>query len=63
MRVGRTRTKLQIDFYNLLNVATVLSYNQIYSPVTTTWLAPQDVLDARSREAWRDGRFLIPWGR
>jgi len=25
----------------------VLTYNQIYSPVTTTWLAPQDVLDAR----------------
>jgi hypothetical protein len=25
----------------------VLTYNPIYSPVTTTWLAPQDVLDAR----------------
>jgi hypothetical protein len=25
----------------------VLTYNQIYSPVTTTWLNPQDVLDAR----------------
>ena len=47
LRFGRTRTKLQIDFYNLLNVSTVLTYNQIYSPVTTTWLAPQDVLDAR----------------
>lgn len=47
VRVGRTRTKLQVDFYNLLNASTVLTYNQIYSPVTTTWLNPQDVLDAR----------------
>ena len=47
LRVGRARTKLQIDFYNLLNVAPVLSYNQVYNPLTTTWLAPQDVLDAR----------------
>ena len=47
LRFGRARTKLQVDFYNLLNVSTVLTYNQIYSPVTTTWLNPQDVLDAR----------------
>jgi hypothetical protein len=25
----------------------VLSYSQVYNPNTTTWLAPQDVLDAR----------------
>jgi hypothetical protein len=47
LRLGRARTRLQIDFYNLLNVAPVLSYNQVYNPATTTWLAPQDVLDAR----------------
>ena len=47
LRIGGTRTKLQVDFYNLLNAAPVLSYNQVYSPLTTTWLNPQDVLDAR----------------
>jgi hypothetical protein len=47
VRVGRARTRLQVDFYNLTNAATVLSYNQVYNPNTTTWLAPQDVLDAR----------------
>lgn len=47
LRFGRTRTKLQVDFYNMLNVATVLTYNQIYSPTTTTWLRPQSVLGAR----------------
>jgi hypothetical protein len=47
VRVGRTRTKLQVDFYNLLNAATVLTYNQVYNPNTTTWLTPTSVLDAR----------------
>ena len=47
VRVGRTRTRLQVDFYNLMNAATVLSYSQVYNPNTTTWLTPQDVLDAR----------------
>jgi hypothetical protein len=31
----------------MLNAATVLSYNQVDNPNTTTWLAPQNVLDAR----------------
>ena len=59
LRLGRTRTKLQIDFYNLLNAAPVLSYNQVYSPLTTTWLAPAGRAGCASREAWRHGRLLI----
>jgi hypothetical protein len=30
-----------------MNSAPVLTYNQVYNPLTTTWLTPQDVLDAR----------------
>jgi hypothetical protein len=47
LRIGGTRTKLQVDFYNLMNSAPVLTYNQVYNPLTTTWLTPQNVLDAR----------------
>ena len=38
---------LEIDLYNALNAAPVLSYNQTYNPATTTWLAPTSVLAAR----------------
>ena len=33
--------------YNSLNSAPVLTYNQTYSPITTTWLTPTSVLAAR----------------
>jgi hypothetical protein len=44
---GRTRTKLQVDFYNLMNAAPVLAYNQTYSPTSNTWLTPTSVLAGR----------------
>jgi len=47
LNVGRTRTKLQVDFYNLMNAAPVLAYNQTYSPTSSTWLTPTSVLAAR----------------
>ena len=59
VRIGRTRTKLQVDFYNLLNVSTVLTYNQIYSPRHHDVADPAGRTGCASREAWRDGRLLI----
>jgi hypothetical protein len=36
-----------VDFYNLLNASPILTYNQTYSPTSTTWLTPTSVLAAR----------------
>ena len=47
LKYGRTRTKISLDMYNSLNSAPVLTYNQTYSPITTTWLTPTSVLAAR----------------
>jgi hypothetical protein len=41
------RARFQVDFYNLMNSSAVLSYNQTYSPTSTTWLTPTSVLSAR----------------
>jgi hypothetical protein len=47
VRLASTRTKISLDMYNALNAAPVLTYNQTYSPTTTTWLTPTSVLAAR----------------
>ena len=47
LKYGRTRTKISLDMYNSLNSAPVLTYNQTYNPITTTWLTPTSVLAAR----------------
>jgi hypothetical protein len=51
IRIGRTRTNVGFDLYNLLNSSAVLTYNQNFSPAITTgaaaWLAPQAVLQPR----------------
>ena len=47
LRISTTRTRLSLDMYNALNAAPVLTYNQIYSPTSTTWLNPTSVLAAR----------------
>jgi hypothetical protein len=46
-RFGVTKTRVQVDFYNFFNSAPILTYNQTYSPTTTTWLTPTSVLAAR----------------
>jgi hypothetical protein len=33
--------------YNTLNSSAVLTYNQTYSPITSSWLTPTSVLGAR----------------
>jgi hypothetical protein len=45
-RFGSTRANVGVDFYNLLNAATPLSYNQVFIP-NGAWLTPTSVLSAR----------------
>ena len=47
LRFGRTRTTVGFDVYNIANSNAVLTYNQTFSPVTTTWLRPNSVLQPR----------------
>ena len=47
LKIGHTRTDVGFDVYNILNSAAVLSYNNAYSPTTTTWLTPTAVLQPR----------------
>ena len=51
IRIGRVRTNVGVDAYNLLNSAPVLTYNQAFVPVSATsagsWLTPTSVLQAR----------------
>jgi hypothetical protein len=47
LRFGRTRSNVGVDLYNAFNATPVLTYNQTYSPATTTWLRPTSVLQAR----------------
>jgi hypothetical protein len=51
IRVGRVRTNVGVDAYNLFNSAPVLTYNQAFVPATATsagsWLQPTSVLQAR----------------
>jgi hypothetical protein len=47
LRFKGTKTLVGFDVYNIANAASVLTYNQTFSPTTTTWLRPQSVLQAR----------------
>ena len=46
LRVGRTRTNLGFDVYNLFNSSAVLTYNQTFIP-GGSWLTPLTVLTPR----------------
>jgi Carboxypeptidase regulatory-like domain len=51
IRIGRVRTNVGVDVYNMFNSAPVLTYNQAFVPATATsagsWLQPTSVLQAR----------------
>ena len=52
LRVGRTRTNVGLDVYNLFNRAPVLTYNQNFVLPTAanpngSWLTPPSVLQPR----------------
>jgi hypothetical protein len=46
LRLGRTRTNVGVDIYNLHNSSAVLTYNTAFNP-GGTWLSPTSVLSAR----------------
>ena len=45
LRFAGQRANLSVDFFNLLNPDTILTYNNTYG---TTWLNPTDVITART---------------
>ena len=51
IRIGRVRTNVGLDVYNLFNSAPVLTYNQAFVLPTATsagsWLTPTSVLQPR----------------
>lgn len=49
VRLGRTRTNVAVDLYNLFNANTGTAFQQAYDPLTngTTWLRPTTILNAR----------------
>ena len=47
LRFGRTRTQVGLDIYNVTNTDVVTSYNQAFSPTSTTWLTPTGIQPAR----------------
>ena len=46
-RIQGIRAQLGVDIYNLLNTDVATTYNQAFSPTTTTWLTPTAILPAR----------------
>jgi hypothetical protein len=47
LKFGRATTRVGLDVYNVFNSAPVQTYNLTYSPTSTTWLTPTQVLGAR----------------
>ena len=47
LRLGSNRANVSLDIYNLLNLDTVLTYNQTFVP-NGNWLVPTSVLTART---------------
>jgi hypothetical protein len=45
-RFGKTRANAGVDFYNVLNAATPLAYNQAFIP-NGAWMTPTQVMSAR----------------
>ena len=46
LRFGRTRTNIGFDVYNVMNKASILTYNQGFVP-NGTWLAPTSIQQSR----------------
>ena len=47
LRIGRTRSTVGVDVYNITNSAAILTYNQTFVATTDTWLRPNSVLQPR----------------
>jgi hypothetical protein len=47
LRIGRTRTNVGIDLYNMFNANTGLSFNQNFGTDGSTYLRPNSILNPR----------------
>jgi hypothetical protein len=47
IKIGRTRTNVGIDLYNLFNANTGISFNQNFGVDGSTWLRPNGILNPR----------------
>jgi hypothetical protein len=47
IKIGRTRTNVGIDLYNLLNANTGISFNQNFGADGSAWLRPNGILNPR----------------
>ena len=47
IKIGRTRTNVGVDLYNLLNANTGTSFNPNYGTDGSTWLRPNAILNPR----------------
>ena len=47
IRIGRTRTNVGVDLYNLFNANTGTSFNQNFGTDGSTWLRPNAILNPR----------------
>jgi hypothetical protein len=47
IRIGRTRTNVGVDLYNLFNANTGTSFNQNFGSDGSTWLRPNGILNPR----------------
>jgi hypothetical protein len=47
IRIGRTRTNVGVDLYNLFNANTGTSFNQNFGTDGSTWLRPNGILNPR----------------
>jgi hypothetical protein len=47
IKIGRTRTNVGVDLYNLFNANTGTSFNPNYGTDGSTWLRPNAILNPR----------------
>ena len=47
LRIGRTRTNVGVDLYNLFNANTGITFNQNFGTDGSTWLRPNAILNPR----------------
>jgi hypothetical protein len=47
VRLGRTRSTIGFDVYNITNSAAILTYSQTFVTTSDSWLRPTSVLQAR----------------
>ena len=47
IRIGRTRSNIGFDLYNLFNANTGTGFNRVFNPANQVWLNPNAILNPR----------------